>query len=544
MDQKVNQAIEKYKNHDSVLRIKEQTKNLPSFGFIHVNPGEIFEQIDALNTKKASSGNIPSKVLKIAKTVICPHLTDCINTSINDCVFPEELKDATVSPVFKSKESYLKSNYRPISVLPSVSKIFERIICGQMQSYFSNILSNLLSGYRKGYSTQNALFRVIETWKQCLDSRGVVGTVLMDLSKAYDCIPHDLLIAKLEAYGLDKSSLRLMLSYLNNRIQRVKIGTCLSKYGKIKSGVPQGCVLGPLLFNIFINDMFYMNLDCNICNFADDTTLYSCRQSMDIVITEIENTLTSILSWFDQNGMVANPAKFQMMFLGKKTDTKLHLNVNGKIIPEDELVKLLGVTIDSNLTFNAHIKGICGKVNQKASALSRLRDYISEKKAKLFQNTVVMSNFQYCSLIWLFCSKAANDLINRTTKRALRITYNSNNEEALDALLQRDGTLTIHKKNLQKLMVEIYKTINHLNPPYMRDLFTKKVVEYDFRIKILCELPPARSQRFGTNSLIFKGSLLWNSLSDDTKTSQSLAIFKQKFRSWDGAHCTCNICRN
>ena len=106
------------------------------------------------------------------------------------------------------------------------------------------------------------------------------------------------------------------------------------------------------------------------------------------------------------------------------------------------------------------------------------------------------------------------------------------------------GTLTIHKKNLQKLMVEIYKTINHLNPPYMWDLFTKKVVEYDFRIKILCELPPARSQRFGTNSLIFKGSLLWNSLSDDTKTSQSLAIFKQKIRSWDGAHCTCNICRN
>ena len=110
----------------------------------------------------------------------------------------------------------------------------------------------------------------------------------------------------------------------------------------------------------------------------------------------------------------------------------------------------------------------------------------------------------------------------------MRITYNSNNEEALDALLQRDGTLTIHKKNLQKLMMEVYKTINHLNPPYMWDLFTKKVVEYDFRIKILCELPPARSQRFGTNSLIFKGSLLWNSLSDDTKTSQSLAIFKQK----------------
>ena len=125
VDQMVNQAVEKYKNHNSILRIKEKTKNFPSFGFTHVNPWEVSEQIDALNTKKASSGGIPSKVLKMSKKAICPHPTDCINTSSNDCVFPEELKAATVSPVFKNKESYLKSNYRPISVLPSVSKILK-----------------------------------------------------------------------------------------------------------------------------------------------------------------------------------------------------------------------------------------------------------------------------------------------------------------------------------------------------------------------------------------------------------------------------------
>ena len=132
---------------------------------------------------------------------------------------------------------------------------------------------------------------------------------------------------------------------------------------------------------------------------------------MDIVITEVENTLTSILIWFDQNGMIANPAKLKMIFLGKMFDAKLHLNVNEKIIPDDELVKLLGVTIDNNLNFNSYINEICGKVNQKTSVFSRLRDYISEKKAKLLLNTVVMSNFQYCTLIWLFCSKAANDLL-------------------------------------------------------------------------------------------------------------------------------------
>ena len=174
---------------------------------------------------------------------------------------------------------------------------------------------------------------------------------------------------------------------------------------------------------------------------------------------------------------------------------------------------------------------------------SRLRGYISQKRTKLLLNTVAISNFQCCPLIWLFCSKAADNLINRTTKCAMRIIYTKDNEKTLDALLQRDGTLTIHKKNLRKLIVEIYKTINHLNPPYMWGLFTKKVVEYNFRIHILYKLPPARSQRFGTNLLKFEGSLLWNSLSDEIKTAKSLALFNQEIKSWNGSQCTCNICR-
>ena len=227
----------------------------------HALPNEVGKQIDVLNSNKANSGKVPTDKLKKAKDLACPYLTDCINSAIYDSEFPKELKDADVSPGFKKGVTTTKVNYRPISVLPSVSKISERILKGQMEGFLKRILSSLLSGfregYRTGYRTQHSLVRVIEAWRRSLDSSGIVGTILMDLSKAYDCIPHDLIIAKLEAYGFNEKSLRLMYSYLTNRKQRVKIGSYESSQSNVKISVRQGSVLGPLLFNIFLNDLFY-----------------------------------------------------------------------------------------------------------------------------------------------------------------------------------------------------------------------------------------------------------------------------------------------
>ena len=193
----------------------------------------------------------------------------------------------------------------------------------------------------------------------------------MDLSKAYDVLSHELLIAKLEAYGFSLNSLKLLYSYLSNRKQRVRIESIFSEWIGIVLGVPQGSILGPILFNIFINDMFFFLLETEVCNFADDNTLYIGDSCLDKVVIKLENDISRVIKWFNFNSMVVNPAKFQLMFLGqeRKPRSKYCIDIDGNIIPEQNEIKLLGVTIDQKLNFDSHVKSFCKKANQKVRAL-------------------------------------------------------------------------------------------------------------------------------------------------------------------------------
>ena len=244
--------------------------------------------------------------------------------------FPDELKITDIVPFFKKEDQKDKTNYRPISLLPLILKISNRI------------LSAKICGFRKGHSTQHALLNLLKNWQKCLDKSGVVGTVLMDLSKAYDCLPHDLLLAKLSAYGFDESAITLIANYLSNRYQRVKIGSTFSSYLEILRGVPQGSILGPILFNLFINDLMFFIQETEVCNFADDTTIYSCSPYFEEATLKLSNDTHLILNWFRINSMVANPGKFQIMFLGSNIDnSKIIFMIENKRVKSRSEVKLL-----------------------------------------------------------------------------------------------------------------------------------------------------------------------------------------------------------
>ena len=537
----VEQIVDKFYDHPSVVRIKAMVKSAKKFSFSHITPVETYKALTDLNSRKSTSGPIPSMILKKAAKVICSPLTDCFNSAILDGVFPSELKLARVIPVFKDGDEFDKTNYRPISILPSLSKVFERLLFDQISNFFKGILSDLLCGFRKNYSTQHALLNLLMHWQKSLDKAGIVGTVLMDLSKAFDSLPHDLLVAKLAAYGFQKDSLKLMLSYLSNRFQRTKIGSLFSEWLQLICGVPQGSILGPLLFNIFINDLLLIIQKTNICNFADDNTIYSCASSTEEVLCRLKYDLTNVLSWFSLNHLAANHAKFQMMFLGT-TDENIKISVDNFILENKSSVKLLGVTLDKSLSLKEHIQNICSKASKGIRCLHRIRGYLDEKQALVLYNSYIQSNFNYCPLVWMFCSKTTYKMIESVQKRALRALY-LDYDKSMEDFLMIDGIDTIHVINIRALLVEVYKTFHSLNPSFMRNIFVSKFVPYSLRNIELLELPESKTVRYGVNSLSFRSAILWNKLPASFKEAKSLPEIKGKLKSCSIFHCTCSMCK-
>ena len=192
-------------------------------------------------------------------------------------IIPDYLKLADVTPAYKKKSKTSKDNYRPVGILSNISKVYERCIYDKIQNYFDQVLSKFQCGFRKGFNAQHCLIALIEKWKKSVDSGGAFGALLTDLSKAFDSLSHELLIAKLEAYGYDEKAVTVIYNYLSNHKQRVKINDFYSFWSQILFGVPQGSILGSLLFNIFICDMFYFMADFEIANYADDSTPFSAK---------------------------------------------------------------------------------------------------------------------------------------------------------------------------------------------------------------------------------------------------------------------------
>ena len=536
----ISTIVDKFQSHPSIIKIKQMIPENSAFQFHGVSEISMHQMISKLDNRKAAANDsLPTKFLVDYNDIIANPICSIYNNSIIESTFPSPLKLADITPVHKKNETTFKDNYRPVSLLPSVSKIFERNMADQISNYFENFFSPFLCGFRQGFGTQTCLAVMMEKWKMGLDKGKVAGALLTDLSKAFDCLNHDLLIAKLNTYGFDKNSLALLHSYLYKRQQRTKINNSYSSWSYINSGIPQGSILGPLLFNIYINDLFFFIDECDIANYADDNTPYAIDKNVENLLTTLEKNTDILIEWFYQNYLKLNADKCHLLVT--KHDSNVQMKIKDEIIYGCESVKLLGVTIDNKLDFNEHVSKLCKKVNLKLHALARISHLMRPEKLRLILKAFIESQFGYCPLIWMFHSRTLNNRINKLHERALRLVY-KDPTLSFEDLLKKDNSLTIHCRNLQKLAIEMYKRKNNLSPSIMKLIFPDNTNPYNLRNNNPFKCENVHTVYNGTETLSYRGPKTWALVPENIKQSKSLSEFKAKIKTWDPKGCTCRLC--
>ena len=369
-------------------------------------------------------------MLKLSASIIAPSIVKLINHSFNTASFPQRWKTAKVSPLFKGGDSEDLNNYRPISVLPVLSKVIERHVHDSLSSYLceNNLIYSKQSGFRKLHSTETALIGIIDELLFNFDNDRVSGMILIDYCKAFDMVDHVILLDKLHAYGLDNTSLTWFQSYLSDRRQFASMDDKESTTSIIPHGVPQGSILGPLLFVLFINDLPFHVSSANTDLYADDTTL-SCSANwmdMDRLQISLNEAVSETVHWATANKLPLNEKKTKVLTIcGKRLSNRIPnviiITVNGSQLENAQCAKLLGLEIDRELTFQSHVGKLCKKLSQRIGILKKIRHCLEIKHRVLFYNSNITPVMDYVSVIWSNCAKHCLDRVLKLQKRAARI---------------------------------------------------------------------------------------------------------------------------
>ena len=332
-----------------------------------------------------------------------------INTSLLSACFPNVWKIAEVKPILKDGNHEIANNNRSISLLPILSKACERVAHDQFMEYLTlkNRLSSKQSGNKKSHSTETSVIQTTNMILSAINKKQLTAVVLLDMSKAFDSINHNMLLVKLQDVGASPSAIKWFRSYLTSRHQVVTIGTAVSDRLQVINGVPQGSILRPLLFSIYMNDLLSVPQHCSVQCYVDDTKLLLSFQSQDQsqVVTEINRDLARICNWCFNNQLLLNPDKTKLLVCGSKQMAakidNIQLSLLGKQLTPVKAARDLGVILDTTLTFNDHVRTIVASCMSRLGQINHVKHCFNKRTVILIINALVFTKLYYCSSVWI-----------------------------------------------------------------------------------------------------------------------------------------------
>jgi hypothetical protein len=483
-----------------------------------------------------------SKLLKICSNAISDTLCKLFNISIKSGVIPEDWKIGRITPVYKGDGDILtESNYRPISVIGHVAKIMELNVKNQFISYLTEnkLITIDQSAYLKQHSTVTCLHRVIEDWREIISDKNLVGTCFLDISKCFDSIDHSILICKLEKYGVKGIEKAWFTNYLTNRQQVVKCNNKMSQPLNVEIGVPQGSILGPILFLLFINDLTQHcnGAQCNL--FADDALFYVYGKDLNEVNIKLQNCIKSVEDWYQSNKLTLNAKKSNVMLVHNSNriiNKSLNITVNTTKLDQVDHVKYLGVWLDEKLQWHHHINSICKKTNKKLAMLNRVSEFLPQSSLLSIYKSFIMPTFDYADTIWHPCNKFLSHKVQVLQNRAARIIFKNFdyiNTRGLDLVKQLNIQNTYGRREY-RMCIMMFKCIHGKVPTYLSDyvVMACDIHKYGTRQaeSMNVHIPPFKT-KFHQNSFFCQGGYLWNNLPSNLKENTSLDSFKKSYMS-------------